>query len=57
MFFNKKKHLINLAQKGFTYVEGILAISLTLAASTAIAFSIQNAISPYQSHGLTDKTL
>ena len=51
MLFNKKKRLINLAQKGFTYVEGILAISLTLAASTAIAFSIQKAISTYNVGG------
>jgi len=57
MFNNKKKRLINLTQKGFTYVEGILAISLTLAASTAIAFGIQKSISTYKSQGLKDKAL
>ena len=57
MLDNKKKYLVSLGQKGFTYVEGILAISLTLAASTAIAFGIQKAISTYKSQGLKDKAL
>ena len=52
---NKKKHFFDLAQKGFTYVEGILAIGLTLVASTAIAFSVQKAINTYKSQQLKDK--
>jgi len=57
MFHNKKKRLFNLSQRGFTYVEGILAISLTLAASTAIAFGIQKAITTYKSQGLKDSAV
>ena len=57
MLNNKKKHSFNFFQKGFTYVEGILAIGLTLVASTAIAFSIQKAISTYKSQALKDKAV
>jgi len=54
---NKKRYFSNLFQKGFTYVEGILAITLTLVASTAIAFSVQKAINTYKSQELKNKAL
>ena len=57
MLHNKKKHLLDSLQKVFTYVEGILAIGLTLVASTAIAFSVQKAISTYKSQQLKDNAL
>ena len=57
MFQHKKKHLFQILQKGFTYVEGILAIGLTLVASTAIAFSVQKAIKVYKSQQLKDKAV
>ena len=50
-----KKAYIHLWQRGFTYIESILAISMTLMASTAIAFSVQKAISTYKSIELKDK--
>ena len=54
---NKKRYFPNLFQKGFTYVEGILAITLTLTAATAIAFSVQKAINTYKSQELKNKAL
>ena len=57
MLDSKKKHLFNSLQRGFTYVEGILAISLTLVASTAIAFSVQKAINTYKSQQLKDRAV
>ncbi|MBI45177.1 MAG: hypothetical protein CMG66_03310 [Candidatus Marinimicrobia bacterium] len=50
MFFSK-------FQRGFTYVEGILAITLTLAASSAVAFGIQKSIRTYKSQQLKDKAV
>jgi type II secretory pathway pseudopilin PulG len=44
-------------QKGFTYVEGILAITLTLTAASAVAFGIQKSINTYKSQQLKDKAV
>lgn len=55
MLKNKKKHLFNSIQKGFTYYEGIIAIIVTLVTSTAIAFSVQKAMYIYKSQLLKDR--
>ena len=51
-FINKKKH-----QKGFTYVEAIISITLTLVAAGAITFGIAKGVKTYKSFYLKERAL
>ena len=53
----RKKFLFNINQLGFTYVEAIISISLTLVAAGAITFGVGKAVRTYKSIYLKERAL